>query len=191
MQKKIKKLFLSLGALTGVLAALIPMTAYAEVSQTAPSHVEVTVMSAITLEVEVNGEDPEDEHRVFFDDPVLGTTSEADFSATVSTNQPYTLSLNALDGQTDMLPAGTTSENAPLGGKIPGTGEIVEGKTSWGVKLASDADFSAIPATITKFYEGADPVQGAETKFTVGLAAGTDLLDGTYLSTLVVTAATK
>lgn len=191
MQKKIKKLFLSVGVLTGVLATLIPMTAYAEVSQTTSSHVEVSVMSAITLEVAVDGEEPAEESRVFFDNPVLGTTSEADFSATVSTNQPYTLSLNALDGQTDMLPAGVTSENAPLGGKIPGTGEIVEGKTSWGVKLASDTDFLAIPATITKFYDGTDPVQGAETNFTVGLAAGTDLLDGTYSSTLVVTAATK
>ncbi len=202
MKNKIKKSFFIVGVLTGLSAAFVPMTTYGA-SQTADSHVEVTVMPAITLEITIDGEeggegseggeggDVTQEKKVIFDNPVLGTTSEAGFTATVSTNQAYTLSLNALDGQTDLLPAGVSSENAPIGGKIPGTGEIVDGKTSWGVKLASVADYSAVPATITKFYEGADPVQAEETQFKVGLAAGTDLLNGTYSSTLVVTAATK
>lgn len=203
MKNKIKKLFLIAGALTGFSVALLPMTTYGA-SQTADSHVEVTVMPAITLEIAIDGQEEggeggegsegggvTEEKKVIFDNPVLGTTSEAGFTATVSTNQAYTLSLNALDGQTDLLPAGVSSENAPIGGKIPGTGEIVDGKTSWGVKLASAADYSAVPATITKFYEGANPVQAEETQFKVGLAAGTDLYNGTYSSTLVVTAATK
>jgi len=194
MKNKIKKLFSLTGVVTGGLVALIPMTTYASASQTASSHVEVEVMPAISLEISIDGQESGetgDEKKVIFDDPVLGTTSEAGFTATVSTNQAYTLSLNALDGQTDMLPAGVTSETAPAGNKIPGTGEISDGKTSWGVKLASATDYSAIPATATQFYEGSDPVQAAETGFKVGLATGTDLLSGTYSSTLVVTAATK
>lgn len=194
MKNKIKKILFSTGIMTGALVALIPMTTYASVKQTAPSHVEVTVMPAITLEVSIDGQtgdESTEEKKVIFDNPVLGTTSEAGFTATVSTNQAYTLSLNALDGQTDLLPAGSTSETAPAGGKIPGTGEIADGKTSWGVKLASAADYAAVPATITKFYDGPDPVQAEETNFKVGLATGTDLLNGTYSSTLVVTAATK
>lgn len=188
MKNKIKKSFFAVGIVTGALVALIPMTTYAATSKEATSHVEISVMSAITLEVAVDGEE---DQRVLFDEPVLGTTSEAEFTATVSTNQAYTLSLNALDGQTDLLPAGTTSEDAPAGGKIPGTGEIVEGKSSWGVKLSSGTDYEAIPATIAEFYEGQSSAQDEETKFTVGLATGTELLNGTYSSTLVVTAATK
>lgn len=194
MKNKIKKLFISTGIITGVLVASLPMTTYAVTSQTASSHVEVSVMPAITLEIVIDEEDGDndpDSKKVIFDNPVLGTTSEAGFTAIVSTNQAYTLSLNALDGQTDMLPAGVTSESAPAGGKIPGTGEIVDGKTSWGVKLASDSDYSVIPATITKFYDGPNPVQAEETEFNVGLATGTDLYNGIYSSTLVVTAATK
>lgn len=205
MKNTIKKLLFSMGIVTGASVALIPMSTYA-VTRTATSHVEVKVTPAITLEVSVDvpedsgdgtetpgeGGDPETTpDRILFDNPVLGTTSEAGFTATVSTNQPYTLSLNALDGQTDLLLPGVTSETAPAGGKIPGTAQIADGNNSWGVKLASSADFSEIPATITEFYEGPDPVEAAETKFTVGLAAGTDLLNGTYSSTLVVTAATK
>lgn len=111
------------------------MTTYAVASQTVSSHVEVAVMPAITLEIAINDQEEGDDtesKKVIFDNPVLGTTSEAGFTAIVSTNQAYTLSLNALDGQTDMLPAGMTSENAPAGNKIPGTANIVDGQTSWG-----------------------------------------------------------
>ena len=192
MKNIIKKIFIALGLLTGGLAALIPMSSYAEVmSKTTQSHTEVIVAPVITLELSIDDHQVDDKNEVLFDKPVLGTVDEAGFTATVSTNQAYTLSLNALDGQTDMLPAGVASEDAPTGGKIPGTGDITDGATSWGVKLASDESYSAIPAVITKFYDGPDPVLDAETKFKVGLATGTGLLQGTYSSTLVVTAATQ
>lgn len=209
MKNKVKKILFAMGILTGFSAAMIPMASYAATSKTATSHVEVTVMPAISLEIVID--DPQDgddtgdeggnsgeevgdgeENLVLFDNPVLGTTNEAGFTAIVSTNQAYTLSINALDGQTDLLPAGMTSENAPVGNKIPGTGNITEGSTSWGVKLGSATEYSAIPANITQFYESADPAQDAETAFTVGLATSVNgILSGTYSSTLVVTAATK
>lgn len=187
MKKLLKKAFVTTAIITGAAVSLIPLTSYAEIVQTVPAHVAVQVVPAITLEVVAKDHQGSSDNEILFS-PAVNSTDEATFSAIVSTNQSYTLSLSGLDGQTAMYKDGYTSATATADTQIPGTGQITAGQSSWGVKLASATNYSPVPSTVTEFYTGPDPVVTASTDFNIGMAIGPNLESGSYSGTLLITA---
>ncbi len=187
MDKKLKKLFVATGILMAALIASIPLTTYADVQDDHDGSVSVKVSSVLTMEVIVPDDDPGTEAKDMNIDVTPNMIGTGSFSAKVSSNKIYTLSLNAKNGKTDMTlssdPEGTTVN------KIPGTGLVQQGQTSWGVKLHTADSYQAIPATSKEFYRSSQAIADETTTFDVGIAVGSNLLAGKYSSTLVITAA--
>lgn len=184
MERKLKKLLIAVGLFTGASVAAIPLTSYAVAPATKNSHVSVTIAPILTLEVAVDPESQGSSDQEVFFKLTPNMVGEGTFSAKVSTNKSYKISLHASD--TNLRYEGTAAESAA--NFIPGTGNIAVGENSWGLKLASSDAYSPVPSTITSFYTGNTPVTAATTKFNVGIAAGPNLMQGKYSSTVVVTA---
>lgn len=184
MERKVKKLLTAVGILTGLSVAAIPLTSYAVSPSTKNGSVAVTIAPIITLEVSVDpaSQGSSDEEMLLKLTPNM--VGEGSFSAKVSTNKAYKLSLHATN--TNLAYEGTAEEAAA--NFIPGTGNVTAGENSWGVKLASDSSYKAVPNAATVFYTGANPVSDAVTQFNVGIAAGPSLLQGRYSGTVIVTA---
>lgn len=184
MERKVKKLFITVGAIAGLSVAALPLTSYAIEPATKNSSVSVTIAPILTLEVSVDSGsqgEADDEMLLKLTPNMVG---EGTFSAKVSTNKAYKLSLHSTD--TKLSYEGTPEEAAAY--YIPGTGEVSVGENSWGLKLSTSEDYQSVPSSATVFYTGADPVSEAVTRFNVGIAAGPGLLQGKYSGTVVVTA---
>lgn len=184
MERKVKKLFTSVGIIAGLSVAALPLTSYAVAPATKNGSASVTIAPILTLEVSVDAgsQGSSDEEMLLKLTPNM--VGEGSFSAKVSTNKAYKLSLHAPD--TNLVYEGTPEESAT--NFIPGTGNITAGENSWGLKLASADSYQAVPSAATVFYTGANPASEAVTQFNVGIAAGPSLLQGTYAGTVVVTA---
>ncbi len=186
MEKKVKKLFIATGVLIATLVASIPLTSYADSQDSHTSSVSVTVSPVITLEVLVDNDDPSTEAKDINIEVTPNMVGTGKFTTKVSSNKAYSLTLNARNGKTDMTldsdPNGTTPN------KIPGTGNVTQGTTSWGVKLSSAQDYEAIPATATEFHHSNQPVADDTASFDIGISVASNLVAGKYSGTLVVTA---
>lgn len=183
MTRKLKTLLTTTGIVAGLSAAFLPLTSYAEPAKET-INVAATVQPVITLDISVTDpEEPEDDMSFTV---TANTVVEGSFSATVSSNKPYSLYVNAQGGQTDMLRA---EDGAEPVNKIPGNGNVVEGQTGWGLKLANDGNYSPISAGMSNpLHTSTTPVSSDTTNFKVGIAVGPGLAVGTYSATLVVTA---
>lgn len=215
MEKKFKIALASIGIVAGIMVAFVPLTSYAvegdafqtntkseitigENKPSGDSTVSVRVAPVISLEVTVDGNLDDDKTMAFTLAP--NTTSSKDFTAKVTSTQKYTISVHA-DNKCDEnenydADAGcnkTTMYHTddPVGSSIKGIvgdGKVVKGTSSWGIKLADKTDYSVVPSVATVFYTSDGPAS-QETKFSVGIAAGTDLIAGAYSNTIYVTAA--
>lgn len=213
MEKKFKIALATTGILTAAMVSFIPLTSYAaeddfqtntkseitigENKPTADSTVYVRVAPVISLEVTVDGNLEDDKTMSFTLAP--NTIDSANFTAKVTSTQKYTLSVHA-DNKCDESADYNASQGCNkttmyhtddvVGSTIKGIagdGKIVKGNSSWGIKLADATDYSEIPSVATPFYTSDGPAS-QETKFTIGIAAGTDLIAGAYSNTLYVTA---
>lgn len=119
------------------------------------------------------------------------------FTATVSSNQAYTLALSAAQGFSTSLTTTATKEEIPTAAD----GEnVVAGKSAWGIRtceLTNDCvDGSTkvfqgiVPFTATPkiFYTSDEGVEAEDTTFQVGIGVDSSLSSGTYATNVVVTA---
>lgn len=120
------------------------------------------------------------------------------FTATVSSNQAYTLALSAAAGFSTSLTTTETREEIPT---IADGEMIVAGKSAWGIRtceLSSDCTETStkayqgiVPSTATPkiFYTSDEGVDSKDTVFQVGIAVDSSLSSGIYATNIVVTAA--
>lgn len=194
MERKIKTLGIALGAVIAFATALIPLTSYAADDQedSRTGQVIVSVKSSIGLEVFVKEDDdgtPEDKTNEMHLRLEPNMTTEGTFTARVTTNKGYTLSLSAADGgSVDLKQNGGSAV-------IPGNGKVNVSNTSgWGVKVYTSDTYRALPATLSTeavFFTQNSPSATAnnDTDFNVGVTIASDIPQGTYQGSIVVTAA--
>lgn len=120
------------------------------------------------------------------------------FTATVSSNQAYTLALNAATGFSTSLTTTGTKEEIPT---VADGETIVAGQRAWGIRTCeasgdctetSTKVFQGIvPSTATPkiFYTSSEGVDSKDTVFQVGIAVDSSLSSGIYATNVVVTAA--
>ena len=120
------------------------------------------------------------------------------FTATVSSNQAYTLALSAAQGFSTSLTTTATKEEIPT---VADGENVVAGKSAWGIRtceLTNDcADGSTkvfqsiVPFTATPkiFYTSDEGVEAEDTIFQMGIGVDSSLSSGTYATNVVVTAA--
>ncbi len=181
---KTKKTLIIAGTLVAGLGALVPMSTYAVSATPKTANVSVTVNPTITIDATTDFSKEMDATNV-----ITGT-----IGATITSNAPYSISLNTDAGKT-ALSSSTTSDTIPAGK------DIASGTNAWGIKKkggatnndnASDAsDYTAITASPVVFYNAAAGATGAVTNFTVGISIAPSLAAGTYSTQVTVTAATR
>ena len=176
MKIKAKSAMLLGGVIAGF-AAMIPMVTYAE-TKTADTSVTVNIATSLTVEAtgvtqNINAGSISEDGRII---------------ATVKSNSPYTISLNAKE-HADLKDPDNSYES------IPASATVVAGTDAWGIKkkggASNEAGYTAITTSPVVFYRAAAGT-GAEsivTDFTVGISITSSLSAGTYSTDVTVTAA--
>lgn len=155
--------------------------------------IKVTVKPVLTLDVATTPEGGTVTIQADSNKVMTGS-----FTATVSSNQAYTLALSAAQGFSTSLTTTATKEEIPT---VADGENVVAGKSAWGIRtceLTNDcADGSTkvfqgiVPFTATPkiFYTSDEGVEAEDTTFQVGIGVDSSLSSGTYATNVVVTAA--
>lgn len=155
--------------------------------------IKVTVKPVLTLDVATTPEGGTVTIQADSNKVMTGS-----FTATVSSNQAYTLALSAAQGFSTALTTTATKEEIPA---VADGENVVAGKSAWGIRtceLTNDcADGSTkvfqgiVPFTATPkiFYTSDEGVEAEDTTFQVGIGVDSSLSSGTYATNVVVTAA--
>ncbi len=105
--------------------------------------------------------------------------STADLKVKVSSNQPYSVNINAKEH------AELTSEN---GDKIPSNGgALTVAENNWGIMKSGDTTYTKVTTTPELFYQAMSAGVN-DILFKVGISTAPDLANGTYTTDIVITA---
>lgn len=147
-------------------------------------NVSVMVDRVLTLEItdeEVNTE------------PEYSKIATGNFTATVSSNAGYDISLSATeDGHTAMI------DNKSATFNIPATNNVEVGTNGWGIKCVDDENcilksYNALTLYNNPqiYFSSTNPAANKPTKFEVGIGISPSLPSGTYSTNILVTASQK
>lgn len=181
MNKKFKSVMIASSTLA-VLASLIPMASYA-VTDTA--NVSVKVSPYITIDATAPANIGSDTEGV-----TPNTLAKGTFSATVTANKGYTLSLHAT--QPNLTSAASDAILAIAAG---GTSSLPAGTTAWGVQKQADATanngvYTGLTTSPVEFFRSATAADKILTSFNVGIMVTPSIPSGTYSTDVTITAST-
>lgn len=184
MNRKFKGMMIAGGTLA-MLATLIPMASYAVTTDSKTANVSVKVSPYITIDAVTSA-------TIGGDDGVTpNTLATGAFSATVTANKGYTLSLHAT--KTDL----TSTESTDVIPAIAngGTSNLPSNATAWGVQKYADAQasngiYTGLTTSPVEFYSSATGGADMKTEFNVGIMVLPSIASGTYSTDVTITANT-
>ncbi len=221
MEKKIRNLFVATGVIAGAAVSLVPLTSYAAestgwcqadvdsngnqvkydvsaygsgeiaqgyacdkaVSHPATTNVGFEVEPMISIDAVSN-------NKVINLSP--SSLGEGGFTATISANTPYTVSLSSDDNRM-INKAATGSNNDQTPAFIPASANPTAGVSGWGIKGGNLTSYQALTDQLVKYYDSGTEraLNGQNTDFQVAVGAAAGLPQGTYLTMVKITAASK
>ncbi len=124
------------------------------------------------------------------------TVNEGSFTASVSSNAPYSISLSTTDGGHTDLRNDNTNSSIPA---LNPTSNITESSSKWwGIKCTNSGTSTGCTKTTytgltnhltpTLFYTSTQSTSNQLTHFTIGIQTSPDLPSGTYSTSILVTA---
>lgn len=179
---KTKNTLMILGGLLAAVTSLIPMATYAD--NTGNADVTVSVQPSISLDAATGTGDVA---------AVAGKVVDSSITATVTSNQAYTIAISAAEPR--LLNAAIT--NPTVNEVIPSVSNLADGVNGWGIKKkvtntdTDQANYSEVTTSASNiFYSSNAGAVGKQTTFTVGIGTSATLPSGTYQTEVTITAAT-
>lgn len=199
MEKTIKKLLVATGLIASAAVALLPLTSYAAQTVSGPLYAngyacndtqsgnecarDISGPTTVTVNVKpllsIDAASGGDVIQAYPD-----TVRSGKLSAQIRSAVPFTVSLSA---EVPYLQNEEVNEYV-----IPAKSTIEAGQSGWGIKKVGVTDaYTAVTTRPEVFYEGPAQDEPEWIDFEVGVSAGSRLPQGTYSTTVTITAAVK
>lgn len=214
MERAIRKLCVATGVLISATVAMLPLSSYAApqtvVTDTSTTCTDDTISSKNPINVncnrsidviynvlpaiEITAVSGITESEAIMLSPTEVRTGN--FSATVTSNTGYTLSLSSLEDSVDgpymknNNAAGPCTDAENKNNCIPalaGGATLTGGTAGWGVNYGAGA-YQGLTTDLVEYYRSDTIAKGETITFGVGIAAAPNLTQGIYQGTVVITA---
>lgn len=214
MERAIRNLCVATGLFISATVAMLPLSSYAApqnvvtdtsttctddtLSSTTPINVNCSRSMDVALNVlpaiEITAVSGITESEAIILSPTEVRTGN--FSATVTSNTGYTLSLSSLEDSADgpymknSNAAGSCTDSSNQNNCIPAlasSATLTGGTAGWGVNYGSGA-YQGLTTDLVEYYRSDTIAKGETITFGVGIAAAPNLTQGVYQGTVVITA---